>query len=416
MIPEPPRWSRPCPLCQKILPSTNEIQVHLALHLQRIAIFSLPRSTSLGEYEEEDDSSEDIASQIRSQDVGPNTTERKPQTRSQSESTASSGAAPRRTGRDSSESMLKAALASAKSAVLRDNAQDVKGAMAAYSRTCEQLHAMLILSDQGDMQKLLRIIGTYSVRVRDLEGVAASHARSMKSEADFDSILAAEDSHEIEVMESLDDFPAPPFSLLNDFKQQGDFYKEVEGQSLDPNGVRERLDDIHLTSRHQALSTDAENEVDDHPPGHLSQNQYANITIADQATVQLGDVVYHHYSHTGSNVNPETDVDFYKDTTLRLSRETGELLLKMHDKLSPDVAASFSQIIKESEQMAEDVERQRGMSRGETNPSIRADNRDLLMEELKIKMQKLERCQQAMRNVYGTMHENAMNPTRNIKA
>jgi hypothetical protein len=43
------------------------------------------------------------------------------------------------------------------------------------------------------------------------------------------------------------------------------------------------------------------------------------------------------------------------------------------------------------------------------------DSRDLMMERLKVAMQKLSQCQQAMSNVINTMHENAMNPIRNIK-
>jgi hypothetical protein len=43
------------------------------------------------------------------------------------------------------------------------------------------------------------------------------------------------------------------------------------------------------------------------------------------------------------------------------------------------------------------------------------ESRDLMMELLKVKMQKLSQCQQAMRNAINTMHENAMNPIRNIK-
>ncbi|KAM0701562.1 hypothetical protein Q7P35_010470 [Cladosporium inversicolor] len=43
------------------------------------------------------------------------------------------------------------------------------------------------------------------------------------------------------------------------------------------------------------------------------------------------------------------------------------------------------------------------------------ESRDLNMEQLKVAMQKLSQCQQAMSNVINTMHENAMNPIRNIK-
>jgi len=44
------------------------------------------------------------------------------------------------------------------------------------------------------------------------------------------------------------------------------------------------------------------------------------------------------------------------------------------------------------------------------------DSRDLMMEDLKRTMQKLSAVQQSMSNVFNTMHENAMNPIRNIKA
>ncbi|KEF58844.1 uncharacterized protein A1O9_03687 [Exophiala aquamarina CBS 119918] len=44
------------------------------------------------------------------------------------------------------------------------------------------------------------------------------------------------------------------------------------------------------------------------------------------------------------------------------------------------------------------------------------DSRDLQVEELKAMMQKLSSMQLAMSNVYNTMHENAMNSIRNIKA
>jgi hypothetical protein len=43
-------------------------------------------------------------------------------------------------------------------------------------------------------------------------------------------------------------------------------------------------------------------------------------------------------------------------------------------------------------------------------------SRDLQMEQLKISMQKLSAAQQAMSNVMNTLHENALNPIRNIKA
>lgn len=48
--------------------------------------------------------------------------------------------------------------------------------------------------------------------------------------------------------------------------------------------------------------------------------------------------------------------------------------------------------------------------------SLKKPDRDLSMEELTATMRKLSAVQQAMTNVYNTMHENAMNPIRNIKA
>ncbi|KAK5069447.1 hypothetical protein LTR24_010706 [Lithohypha guttulata] len=54
-------------------------------------------------------------------------------------------------------------------------------------------------------------------------------------------------------------------------------------------------------------------EVDDHPPGHVLQNHYGNITVEGKARAQLGDIHHHHYSHTGSNVDSKTDVNVFKE-------------------------------------------------------------------------------------------------------